>query len=171
MTTRIKPYLPLIAGILLVAGIALSVQYLDRPLLVYNATQSAPIGFYRVLPVADYQRDDLVLFAPPAHVRALVQARRWLPKNGYLMKPIAALSGDFVCTDSARLTINHEDYGAIREQDSEGRPLPHVDYCQATATGSVYLANRGQANSFDSRYFGPIAATAIIGRVEPLWIF
>ena len=30
--------------------------------------------------------------------------------------------------------------------------------------------NRRPAASLDSRYFGPLAAAAITGRTEPLWI-
>lgn len=35
----------------------------------------------------------------------------------------------------------------------------------------VFLMNRDEPASLDGRYFGPIPASAIVGRAQPLWTF
>jgi type IV secretory pathway protease TraF len=37
--------------------------------------------------------------------------------------------------------------------------------------GEVFLMNWDEPASLDSRYFGPIPLSAILGRAEPLWTF
>ncbi|MBI3531959.1 MAG: S26 family signal peptidase, partial [Burkholderiales bacterium] len=35
--------------------------------------------------------------------------------------------------------------------------------------GELFLLSATNPASFDSRYFGPIAASAVIGSAQPLW--
>jgi type IV secretory pathway protease TraF len=55
-------------------------------------------------------------------------------------------------------------------QDRLGRPLPSWTDCRLLDGDEAFLLMEGVADSFDSRYFGPIHTTAIIGRLVPLWI-
>ena len=59
--------------------------------------------------------------------------------------------------------------GDARERDSHGRALPVWQGCRVVAEGEVFLMNRQSADSFDGRYFGPLPATTIVGRADPLW--
>jgi type IV secretory pathway protease TraF len=54
--------------------------------------------------------------------------------------------------------------------DSRGRPLPQfVGYSHVLAAGELWLVANGHPRSFDSRYFGPISVSDVIGSVLPVW--
>jgi type IV secretory pathway protease TraF len=61
--------------------------------------------------------------------------------------------------------------GAARERDHRGRQLPAWEGCQMIGQDEVFLMNRDEPASLDGRYFGPIPASAIVGRAQPLWTF
>ena len=79
---------------------------LPAPFLVYNASASAPLGFYRVLPDGSLERGDLVLAWLPDPARWFAAARGYLPATVPLVKRVAALGGDVVCADSGIVVIN-----------------------------------------------------------------
>ena len=56
-----------------------------------------------------------------------------------------------------------------RDRDRRGRSLPVWKGCRTLRAGEVFLLNANVPDSFDGRYFGPVSATAITGRAEPLW--
>lgn len=140
-----------------------------RPLLIYNASASAPIGFYRVLPVGPIRRGDLVLVRTPNSVRPLAARRGYLPATVPLVKRIAALSGDTVCALHYVVRIDGQIVADQLIADHLGRPLPHWTGCHTLRPGEVFLLMAGVRDSFDSRYFGPVPTHAIIGRLVPLW--
>jgi type IV secretory pathway protease TraF len=41
--------------------------------------------------------------------------------------------------------------------------------CRRLSDGELFLLSTTNPASFDSRYFGPIAASAVIGAAHPLW--
>lgn len=142
----------------------------DRPvpLLVWNASASAPIGLYRVLPAAPLRRGDLVLLRPPVGIGDLAAARGYLPPRVPLVKRVAALAGDTVCAVGDDLFINGEAVAIRLERDRLGRPLPRWEGC--SCLGDELLPLMAEvADSFDGRLFGPVPTSAVIGRLVPLW--
>jgi conjugative transfer signal peptidase TraF len=140
------------------------------PLIIYNASASAPIGFYRVLPADPIRRGDLILANIPESVRRLAADRGYLPANVHLVKRVAALDGNAVCARDRAVTIDGRPVGQQRVADGQGRPLPAWDGCRALGPGEFFLLMEGVPDSFDSRYFGPISTEAVIGRLVPLWV-
>jgi len=138
--------------------------------LIYNWTESLPVGFYWLGPNPKPARGDLVAFPIPDDVRWLVHERRYVPDGAYLVKPVVALPGDQVCTDDGVFKVNDEVIGRVLTQDRAGRPLPHADVCKAVPPGEVYVASH-HPRSFDSRTFGSVPLSAIRGTVTPLWTF
>jgi type IV secretory pathway protease TraF len=69
------------------------------PVLVWNATASAPVGLYVRLPESAPKRGDLVLVRPPVAIAQFASRRGYLPVNVPLIKRITALSGDTICAD------------------------------------------------------------------------
>ena len=69
------------------------------------------------------------------------------------------------------ISVDGIEIGAARERDSHGRTLPVWQGCRVIADGEVFLMNWSEPASLDSRYFGPIPSSAIVGRAEPLWTF
>lgn len=138
------------------------------PSLVWNATASAPLGlYYRVS--GPVRRGDLVLARPPAEAAHLAAERGYLPANVPLIKRIAAQVGDEICGIGAAVTVNGHVAAERLTADAWGRTLPAWQGCRRLGTGEVFLLMEGVSSSFDGRYFGPVSANAIIGRLVPLW--
>ncbi|WP_206078923.1 S26 family signal peptidase [Allomesorhizobium camelthorni] len=76
------------------------------PRLVWNGSQSAPLGLYRVDPDAAISRGDLVLARAPRHIRQLAAERGYLPANVPLVKRVAALDGDTVCAVADKVVVH-----------------------------------------------------------------
>lgn len=138
------------------------------PRLVWNASASAPVGLYLVLS-GNPSRGDLVLVHTPDSVRQLAAERGYLPANVPLIKRIAAAGGDAVCATGNVISINGRAAAERLVRDRIGRWLPNWSGCHLLDSGEVFLLMQGVTDSFDSRYFGPIPATMIIGRLMPLW--
>jgi conjugative transfer signal peptidase TraF len=139
------------------------------PLVAYNASASAPLGFYRVLPAGALHPGDLVLVHTPMAVRRLAAKRGYLPATVPLVKRIAALDGDTVCAIDHAITINGRHVADQLAADRMGRPLPRWTGCRTLHAGEIFLLMVGVPDSFDGRYFGPAPASAVIGRLVPLW--
>ena len=166
---RIRPRAVLTLGITGLALIGLASFGRPTPLVIYNASASAPIGFYRLLPVGRLRRGDLVLVRTPDSARALAAERGYLPATVPLVKRIAALSGDTVCVVGRVITINGYHVANRLAADHLGRPLPAWSGCRALHPGEVFLLMEAVPDSFDSRYFGPVPARSVIGRLVSLW--
>jgi conjugative transfer signal peptidase TraF len=141
-----------------------------KPHLVFNATASAPIGFYRVLPVRPLQRGDLVLVPTPVSVRSLAAERHYVPLNVPLVKRIAALPGATVCAAGSAVSIDGRHVADRLSVDRQGRPLPAWTGCRVLAADEIFLLMEDVPDSFDGRYFGPVPAGAVIGRLSALWL-
>jgi len=139
------------------------------PWLVWNASASAPIGLYRVLP-ANAVRGDLVLVRTPASVRQLAAERGYLPATVPLVKRVAAVGGDVICAAGDVISVNGRGVGERLAHDRSARPLPAWSGCHLLDDGEVFLLMEGVSDSFDGRYFGPVRRAAIIGRLVPLWV-
>jgi conjugative transfer signal peptidase TraF len=140
----------------------------QAPWLIWNASASAPVGLYRVLP-GNAVRGDLVLVRTPSPVRQLAAERGYLPQNVPLVKRVAALGGDIVCAAGDVISINGRAVAQRLARDRLGRPLPGWTGCQTLDPDDVFLLMENVAGSFDGRYFGPVRRAAIIGRLAPLW--
>ena len=139
------------------------------PWLVWNASASAPIGLYRVLPGKPI-RGDLVLVRTPSSVRQLAAERGYLPQSVPLVKRVAALDGDIVCAADDVISVNGRFAAERLARDRFGRPLPTWSGCHLLDGGEAFLLMEDVSDSFDGRYFGQIPTAAIIGRLVPLWI-
>ena len=140
-----------------------------RPLLVWNASASAPIGLYHVVYGVPLHRSELVLAWAPDWARELANRRGYLPRNVPLVKRIAAMTGDTICADQNTIFINGH---AVTQQfkiDREGRALPGWSRCTRLNSDDVFLLMKGVPASFDGRYFGPVKTSAIIAELVPLW--
>lgn len=139
------------------------------PLLMWNGSASAPLGLYRIAALHVIGRGDLVLVRPPEVARQLAVERGYLPDGVLLVKRVAAVTGDIVCADSGGLAINGERVADALAADHLGRPLRLWTGCRALARDEFLVLMTNVAASFDSRYFGPVDRSLIVGRAVPLW--
>jgi conjugative transfer signal peptidase TraF len=153
-------------------GIAMLVTPLiapSRPLLVWNASASAPIGLYSVRSPARPARGDMVIAWAPRAARRLAARRHYLPANVPLVKRVAALPGDEICATGAVLRVRGRIAARRLRRDARGRVMRWWRGCGRLAPGMVLLINPARA-SFDGRYFGPVPMENLIGKATPVWL-
>ena len=159
----------LISGATVIGLALLSVGNPQHPLLVWNATASAPIGLYRVLAAQAVRHGDLVLAETPPTVARLAAERGYVPLHVPLVKRVAAMAGDRVCMQGDAVVIDHTVVALRVAQDNLGRPLPYWQGCRVLRRHDLFLLMRAAPHSFDSRYFGPVPTSSILGVLEPIW--
>jgi conjugative transfer signal peptidase TraF len=137
--------------------------------LIYNPSESAPRGWYRVGLPRDLAIDTFVLVRLPDAVARLADERRYLPRSVPLLKRVAAISGQRICERNGVVEIDGGPVARAKIRDGVGRRLDAWTGCRTLADGELFLLSRTTDSSFDSRYFGPIDHTRVIGRAVPVW--
>ncbi|KRW97469.1 S26 family signal peptidase [Paracoccus sp. MKU1] len=160
-------YLAVTAAAVLVIG-TVSVAEI-APRLIWNASASLPIGFYRVEPPTSFALGDLVAVTLPEPLAQFVAARGYVGADVPLLKRVAGLPGTRVCRTGVTITVAGQVLGAARERDRIGRPLPIWQGCRIVGADEVFLMNREAGDSLDGRYFGPLPLTSVTARIVPLW--
>lgn len=139
------------------------------PKLTYNASASAPVGFYLLAAARPLRLGDLVLVRLPEDAAELAAARGYLPRRVPAAKRVAGLAGDRVCGRGRLLLINGRAAAARLPADGQGQPLPSWEECRTLGPDEVFLLTAEVSASFDGRYFGPVAVGSVLGRLVPLW--
>ena len=137
--------------------------------LVWNASASVPVGLYRIEPPAAIGVGDLVLMHPSPALERLMAERRYVERGVSLLKPVAAVAGATVCRTGLSVTIDGHAAAVALPSDRIGRALPRWSGCRRLGSDEFFLIAPTSAASFDSRYFGPVTRTQIIGRAIPVW--
>jgi len=136
---------------------------------VYNSSDSVPPGWYRVDPPDSLHVGSIVLTRLPADAAALAARRGYLPKHIPLLKRIGALPPQQVCIEKQIVRIDGVAVVGVRAVDGHGRPLSAWEQCRRLHDGELFLLSATNPASFDSRYFGPVGVSAVIGSAQPLW--
>ena len=150
-------------------GLLLSTLGGATPHYIWNASNSVPIGLYRLQPVTKLTVTELVAVQPPDLLATFLDLNGYLPIGVPMLKRVLALPGQTVCRNGLTIAVDGIDIGQAREGDGRGRPLPVWDGCRTIADGDVFVMNWQSADSLDGRYFGPLPASAVIGRAVPVW--
>jgi len=158
----------LVFGVTVLSVLATSASLVPKPRLVWNASASAPTGFYWRVGGAP-SRGDLVLARAPLWARRLVAERHYLPRNVPIIKRVAAVAGDVICAAGDAISIDGRVVAHRLASDRKGRPLPRWEGCEALGAGEFFLLMADVSDSFDGRYFGVTDRRDIIGRLVPLW--
>lgn len=140
--------------------------------VVYNASESVPVGWYRIEAVADpvslLHVGSIVLTRLPAEPAALAAQRGYLPAHIPLLKRVGAVSPQHVCVGDGQVRIDGEPVAAVLRADRLGRVMPSWDGCRMLVAGEIFLLSNTHPGSFDSRYFGPIDASLAMGLALPI---
>ena len=157
------------------SGLA-ATAYMDSYRL--NLTPSEPLGLWRIEALRrPVEIGDLVFFCPPV-TAAFEEAgrrgylRRGLCAGGFapLIKTVTALAGqrveisDHVIIDGRPLPASN-----VRQTDGEGRALS-PDPGGVVPPGTVFL-HSSFASSYDSRYFGAVPDSGLLGLARPILTF
>ena len=167
MTGRALILVTALAG---VGALALTFGWGALPLYVWNASASVPVGLYRLQSTGERYVPELVAVMPPEPLAIFLADGGSLPRSVPMLKRVLALPGQTVCREGLTVMIDAIAMGAARERDGRGRLLPVWQGCHVIVAGELFLMNWQSADSLDGRYFGPIPASAVIGRAHPVWI-
>ena len=137
--------------------------------IVYNPSDSVPLGWYRIGPPDSLHVGSIVLTRLPTDAAALAAQRGYLPEHIPLLKRIGAMSPQQVCIENYIVRIDGVAVADVRAADGRGRPLSAWQQCRPLRDGELFLLSATNPASFDSRYFGPVAVSAVIGSAQPLW--
>lgn len=140
-----------------------------------NLSPSYPLGIWRIVPLdREVAIGDLVMICPPP-----TSAFRLARQRGYLgsglcpgwlsplIKTIAATQGQHVeiagsvSVDGVPLAGSE-----LRAADGEGRAL--LPYAGGVVPPGHVFLHSDFAGSYDSRYFGPIPASGVLGLAYPV---
>jgi conjugative transfer signal peptidase TraF len=151
-------------------GLAIASSLVElRPILVWNATESAPRGLYYVVSSSRLHAGDLVLVQPDPASAAVYAERGYLPLGVPLLKRVGALGGMRVCEDGGDVTIEGRHVVNALPIDGRGRPMTPWSGCRALSDGEFFALNADVPTSLDGRYFGPSLLSSVIGRATPIW--
>lgn len=137
--------------------------------LIWNATASAPIGFYTVEPVKRIEVPELVAVMPPEPLATFMVERGYVARGVPLLKRVLGLPGQRICRLRSTITVDGVEIGVALQRDRIGRDLPIWQGCRIIGDGEIFLMNWEVRDSLDGRYFGPIPASYVIGQALPLW--
>ena len=138
--------------------------------VIYNATSSAPRGWYLAIPAADLKVGDFAVVRLPMNVAAFADERSYLPLGIPLVKRVGAVAGQHACMIANRLYIDGLLATIARTRDGSARALTPWTGCRVLDEGEVLLVSEHEA-SFDSRYFGPLSVSCVTARAIGVWIW
>lgn len=148
------------------------------PRVIYNPSDSVAVGWYRVEPFDPHTASlprplsvgSIVLVPLPAEAAALAAQRGYLPVRVPLLKRVGAMAPQEVCISGGIVYIDGVPAAAALPADRLGRSLPSLQLCRHLEPGELFLLSVTNPASFDSRYFGPVSASAVIGVARPIWL-
>jgi conjugative transfer signal peptidase TraF len=158
-----------IAGMVLGVTALVAAAYLKPATrLVYNPTDSAPRGWYLVVPLIRAHPGDYVVAFLPSDTATLAATRGYLPRSVPILKQIAAVDGQRVCIRDTVVYIDDTAVARTLDTDSKHHPLTAWAHCRHLIGAELFLLNARNPASFDSRYFGPLDESFVRGRAIPL---
>lgn len=129
-------------------------------LALVNETRSLPRGLYLRRFGADIRRGATAAANQPEAARAYLESLG-APPDMLLLKRVAAVGGDLVCSEPGRV-ITPTGEADVLAQDGRGAALKAWPDCRRLEAGEVFLLGDA-AESFDSRYFGPVDRSELGG--------
>jgi len=175
MTIALRPLV-----VIMIAGLAVCVIALAGWQGGYrlNETPSYPLGLWRIEPIArPVAVGDRVFVCPPQTENFALAAERGYVRRGLcpgwlspLIKTVAAVAGQRIDI-AASVSIDGRllDHSQIHVVDAQGRAL--VPYGGGIVPAGFLYLHSNFAGSYDSRYFGPVPATGLLGLARPVLTF
>ena len=160
---------------------AVGVLALGAGRLRVNLSPSVPVGLYVAEPLSSSRhvhRGELVevCLGPEIDVfgrsRGYLHRGRCADRTAPVGKPVFATGGDTIDVDLRGLTLNGRLTPGSRQLaiDGSGRPLPRIAAGRyVVSPGEIWLVSTYSERSWDSRYFGPVAETATLADLRPIW--
>ena len=113
----------------------------SAPVLIWNASESVPIGLYRLVPAEPLFVTELVAIRPPEPLASFLDFNGILPAGVPMLKRVLALPGQTVCRDGLTIIVDDVEVGEARQRDGRGRRLPAWRGCLTILPGEIFLMN------------------------------
>jgi conjugative transfer signal peptidase TraF len=135
-----------------------------------NLTPSEPLGLWRIIPLdRPAAIDDLLFVCPPETAEILEARARGYLRSGScpggvapLIKTAIAVAGQHV---EIGVSVNVDGRGVpssgLARRDGKGRPL--IPFPSGIVPPGYVLLHSAFRGSYDSRYFGPVPASGVLG--------
>jgi len=171
----VRPRLRSFTPILLLAGTAIACWSVEAAGIRLNSTPSVPVGLYRLSRSAA-EVGALVAACLPESYGALGRERGYLRQGSCpagaspVIKYVAATSGSLVEIKAGGVFVDGQRVqGPAPSVDSQGRRLiPFTTGSLILSPGQLWLFTPHE-NSWDSRFFGSVHSSMVLGKVHPLW--
>lgn len=138
-----------------------------------NLTPSEPLGLWRIVPLyRPAAVNDLVFICPPETAGMREASARGYLRTGFcpggvapLIKAVIAVAGQHV-EIGASVNVDGRVVASsgLAQRDGKGRPLS--PFGSGFVPGGHVFLHSSFAGSYDSRYFGPIPASGILGLAQ-----
>jgi conjugative transfer signal peptidase TraF len=177
ISRRLLGALPSIRLLLALAATLIVFFLLSHAGFRFQSSTSGPRGIWQ-FKASSITHGAWVAICSTADIAALSRDRGYLgpgPCAGGvapMLKRVVAMPGDVVDLTPAGMAVNGKrvQQTAIRSADQAGRPLPHPPWgTHAVQSGTIWVANP-RADSFDSRYFGPVDMSKVLSVVDAVLV-
>ena len=139
---------------------------------VYNASNSVPVGWYRIDSAGRqanaWSVGRIMLIRLPDAAATLAAQRGYLLLDVPLLKRVAAVAGQHVCIADRTVHVDNAAVAVALDADRMGRHLQAWSGCRRLRPGELFLLSPTNPASFDSRYFGPVDTSAVLGIAHSL---
>jgi conjugative transfer signal peptidase TraF len=157
--------------------IAIATPALFGRRLWVNPSISAPRGVYWLTPAQRVDVGDFVLVCVPAAAERLGVQRGYLQPGkcpggaAPEMKHVAAIAGDVVAIGASGVSVDGRvlPHSRTLARDTDGRVLTRWNAPTHRLRGNEIWLYSDVALGYDSRYFGPAPARAVLGALHPLF--
>ncbi len=136
------------------------------PLVIWNASESIPIGWY-VAAKRQPKIGEIAVIKLADWVQIYASSRGYLPQNVWLLKPIFAVHPSIICRFGPYVFVDGRHISRAKIMDRSHRLLPVWKGCKALSATQYFVLGQHR-DSFDSRYFGPIEQSQVVGTAFPL---
>jgi conjugative transfer signal peptidase TraF len=136
------------------------------PLVIWNASESVPIGWYLVSK-RQPNIGEIAIIKPAEWVQIYASSRGYLPKSAWLLKPLYAVHPSIICRFGRHVFVDGKHVAKTKSMDKKHRVLPVWKGCKALTPNQCFVLGHHR-DSFDSRYFGPIEQSQVVGTAFPL---
>ena len=139
-----------------------------------NMTPSEPLGLWRVAALdRSAAVGDVVFICPPENDRMREARQRGYLRSGSCPGGFAPLIKTVIATEGQRVEIRSAmfvDGITVANSASRAEQMEKVELVSAFASGTVpaghAVLHSGFAGSYDSRYFGPLPVSGILGLAQ-----
>lgn len=142
---------------------ALALSGAQQDVLLFNHSPSVPVGFY-IRESGDPAHGMFVTVRARDVAPIEAAAHQYADEGDRFIKRLAAVSGQHVCSDGRSLSVDGVQVATV--QNRAGVPQGWVG-CRTLGSSEILLLG-DSADSFDGRYWGPIADDLIEGVWRPL---